>query len=332
MSGFALTRLSSPLAITAAVAFAMYLSAGLTEPDFFSLRMLCGLFSNQAVLGIVALGMTFVILNGGIDLSVGAVAACASIGTAVLVTGCGWHPLAASFIIVAAAASYGALMGGLIHGFRMPAFIVTLGGMFIARGVAFSISRESVAVDHPCVEAVQALPANLAATFGMSEAAAQQVAFHLPTPSILLMVMLFAAIVVLRTTRFGRSVYAIGGSEHAARLMGINVGRTRILAYALSGGCAGLAGIVHMSSLFAGDPSAGYMLELDAIAAVVIGGTVLTGGVGSAAGTILGILIFGIVETWITMREGINSAWMRIFVGGLLLCFMLIQQALLRRK
>lgn len=321
-----------PVVVTAAVCLLLFVTAGVLEPDFFSLQIFASFFSNRAVLGVVAVGMTFVILSGGIDLSVGAVAGCATIAMATLLERWQAHPALACLLVVGGGAMFGAGMGALIHGFQLPPFIVTLGGMFIARGLAFTISRESMPIDEPLYDSVSQLPARAMEILGASQAAAEQFGYMVPATSLLFMLVFAIAVIALMGTRFGRNVYAVGGSEHSARLMGVGVGHTRVGVYAISGACAAIGGVVHTLSLSSGDPSSHVMLELDAIAAVVIGGTVLSGGVGGAAGTLLGVILFGIIETWITMREGMDSAWTRIVVGTLLLAFILMQRALLREE
>jgi len=325
-------RRAGPLAITAIVCIALYVAAGILEPDFFSMSIVAGFLSNHAVFLIVAVGMTFVILSGGIDLSVGATAACASIALACLIERSSWNPAFAILFVLAGGVLIGGCMGGLIHSCRLPPFIVTLGGMFIARGLAFTISRESVSIHEPMYEQIYDLPASVLRAFGVNDATAERIGFLLPTASVIAIAAFLAALVMLMRTRFGRNVYAIGGSEQSAILMGVPAASTKIAVYAISGGCAALAGVVHTLSLFSGDPSSHVMLELDSIAAVVIGGTLLSGGIGSVVGTLLGVTIFAIIETWITMREGLNSAWTRIIVGTLLLAFILLQRALVRRK
>jgi simple sugar transport system permease protein len=164
----------------------------------------------------------------------------------------------------------------------------------------------------------------------MNEQEALSFGSLVPTASAVFIFVLLAGMIVLRWTRFGRNAYAVGGAEHSARLLGVPVGRTTIGVYALSGACAALAGVVHTIATFSGNGSNGMMWELDAIAAVVIGGTLLTGGVGGLSGTFLGIMIFGIIETAIRMDGRLNSWWTRIAVGVLLLGFILMQRALIR--
>jgi ribose/xylose/arabinose/galactoside ABC-type transport system permease subunit len=294
------------LAATALVCAVLYVTAGLLYDGFFAWRVFTGLFVDNAFLGIAAIGVTFVILSGGIDLSVGSVIGCSSIMIASLVERAGWHPLAAILLVLVFGTLLGAGMGSLIHLYALPPFIVTLAGMFFARGLGFVVSQESIAIRHEFLQALAGLPA----------------------PAFL--AVLGAGIYLAHRTRFGRNVYAVGGNEESARLMGLPVGRTKIAVYALSGLCAALAGAVYALYTFSGNPTAGMMLELDAIAAAVIGGTLLTGGVGYVSGTLFGVLIFGIIQTAIIFDGRLSSWWTRIAVGILLLVFILLQRFLQR--
>jgi simple sugar transport system permease protein len=300
-----LHRFGMPAA-TVLVGAALYLAAGILYEGFFSLRVLAGLLTDNAFLGIAAIGVTFVILSGGIDLSVGAVIGCCSIMIAWLVERAGWHPLAAVPLVLAYGTMLGAVMGWLIHSFSLPPFIVTLAGMFFARGLGFVVNQESIAIRHDFYQALAGLPA------------------------LILLLVLAAGVYVAHWTRFGRNTYAVGGSEESALLMGLAVGRTKIGVYALSGFCSALAGAVYTLYTFSGNPTAGMMLELDAIAATVIGGTLLSGGVGYVAGTLVGVLIFGIIQTAIIFDGRLSSWWTRIAVGILLLVFILLQRLLHR--
>jgi simple sugar transport system permease protein len=294
------------LAATALVCAALYVTAGILYEGFFGPRVFVGFFVDNAFLGIAAIGVTFVLLSGGIDLSVGAMIGCTSIMIAALVERAGWHPVAAVLLVLVYGTALGATMGSLIHFFALPPFIVTLAGMFFARGLGFVVNQESIAIRHDFYQALAGLP-----------------------PLVFLAV-LAAGIYLAHWTRFGRNTYAVGGSEESAALMGLPVARTKIRVYALSGFCSALAGAVYTLYTFSGNPTAGMMLELDAIAAAVIGGTLLTGGVGYVAGTVLGVLIFGIIQTAIIFDGRLSSWWTRIAVGVLLLVFILLQRLLQR--
>ena len=307
-----------PLLMTAGVLVALFVAASCMYEGFGSARVIANLFSDNAVLGVVAIGMTFVILSGGIDLSVGSVVACTTVVIATLVGRHHWHPLAAIAVALVLGTGFGWLQGWLIQRYELPAFLVTLGGMFLARGLAFVVSMESAGIRHGFYTAAQEFSLPLGGKAALSSAA-----------------MLFLALFVLglfvaHLTVFGRNIYALGGSADSARLMGLPVARTRPAVYAVSGFCSALAGVAATLYTGSGNPAMGVGLELDAIAAVVIGGTLLTGGVGHLAGTLLGVLIFGTIQSALIFDGRLNSWWLRIAIGTLLLTFILLQRFLTR--
>jgi simple sugar transport system permease protein len=303
-----------PLMATALVLFSLYLVGCLSFTGFNSLRVVVDLFGDNAYLGIAAIGATFVILSGGIDLSVGSVIAFTSILIASLV-GHGFSPFVAILIALLAGAVFGAFMGFLISTFQMPPFLITLAGMFLARGLGFMINPESLAITHPFfVEKV---------TNGFSIPINDRVS--IPFTATCYIVVLVIAIIAAQYSRFGRTIYAMGGDEHSAGLMGLPVKRTKILIYTLAGFCSALAGVVSTFYKQSGDPASFVGSELDAIAAVVIGGTLLTGGVGFVAGTAMGVLILGLIQDLINFKGDINSWWTPIIVGFLIFVFILLQ-------
>jgi simple sugar transport system permease protein len=317
-----------PILATLLVAAGLYVFAGLRYDGFFSLAVFAGFFSENAFLGIAAIGMTFVIISGGIDLSVGAVVGCSSILIATLVEVAGWHPVFALIAALVFGVALGVSMGGLIHAFDLPPFIVTLGGMFFARGLGFVIHQEAISIEHGFVSALYDLPARAAAAVGVPDEAARRFGTLLPVSSMVLLAVVAVGIYLSRWTRPGRAMYALGGDEESARLMGLPVARTRVAVYGFSGFCSALAGGVYALYTYSGKATAGTMLELDAIAAAVIGGTLLSGGVGSVLGTLLGVLIFGIIQTAIVFDGSLSSWWTRIAIGTLLLGFILLQRLL----
>jgi galactofuranose transport system permease protein len=306
------------LVVTAAIVVALFCGTGLFYDGFFSAPVAVNLFADNAVLGIVAAGMTLVIFTGGIDLSVGAVVGFTSIFTATLIQQ-GVSPGLAAAFALAIGTGAGAGMGGLIHVFRLPPFLITLAGMFLARGAAFWISTESVGIAHPVSTTLSGFELGLGAV-------------ALPTTALAVLATLAVAYVLAQHTRFGRNLLAVGGNENSALLMGLPVGATKVAAYALSGGFAALAGLVGIVYTGSGNPSTGLGLELDAIAVVVIGGTVLAGGRGHMAGTVLGLLVFGIIQTALVFDGRLSSWWIRIVVGLLLLAFILVQRGLERGR
>jgi ribose/xylose/arabinose/galactoside ABC-type transport system permease subunit len=306
------------LAATAAILVLLFGSASVLYRGFFSPRVIANLFGDNAALGVAAVGMTFVILSGGIDLSVGAVLAFTSTFVATLIEHQGVPPLAAVALALAIGAAFGAGMGTLIHRYELPPFLVTLAGMFFARGMAFVMSLESLGISHPFYRR--------AAAFGLPLGAKAT----LNAPAMIFLAVFAAGAWLLHVTRFGRDVYAVGGHEPSARLLGVAVGRTRIAVYALSGACSALAGIVATLRMGSGNPAQGTGLELDAIACVVMGGTLLSGGVGSLVGTLTGVLIFGTIQIALVFDGRFNSWWSRIVVGALLLIFIVFQKLLSR--
>jgi galactofuranose transport system permease protein len=315
-----LARKHIPLAATAFVCMALYAAASLRYTGFFSLPVLINFFADNSFLGITAIGMTFVILSGGIDLSVGAVIGLTSILTAALVEKGHMHPGVVLPLVLALGAVFGTTMGFLISRFGLPPFLVTLAGMFLARGLGLVTSLESLSISHPFFVQVSGMGIRLGESASV------------PITAILLLVVFAVALYVAHLTPFGRNVYAIGGKEEAALLMGLPVARTKMAIYAMSGFCSALAGVVYTIYSSSGNANAGTGLELDAIAAVVIGGTLLSGGVGYVAGTLIGVLIFGIIQTGITFQGTLSSWWTKIAIGLLLLVFILIQRLLARKS
>lgn len=303
-----------PLLVTASLLLLLFLAGALRFEGFGSLRVVTNLLTDNAFLGIAAIGMTLVILSGGIDLSVGAVLAFSGVLCALLIERLGWHPLQAIPVVVLCGALLGLVMGILIHAYRMQPFIVTLAGMFFARGLATVLSQQSLAIEHEFYDAVNAFGIVLPGGAFVGSAA------------LALTVVFLAAVVLLHWTRTGTFIYALGGSAASAGLMGVPVGRVRVLVYVLSAALAALAGVVYSFYTASGYALAGVGLELDAIAAVVIGGALLSGGKGYVTGTLLGVMIMGLIQTWISFDGSLNSWWTRIVIGILVLLFVCLQQ------
>ncbi len=314
-------RRHRPLLVSIGLFAVLYAVAAVRYADegFLTLRVLLNLVTDNSFLGVLAVGMTFVILSGGIDLSVGAVMSLASVLIGVLVMEQKWPPLLAMSAALALGTGLGAGMGCIIHFVLIPPFIVTLAGMFLARGLGFLIHLESIGINHP----QQAELASLGISFGRHG--------FLPITGIVFLVVVAVGAYVAVFTSFGRCVYALGGNEEAAALMGLPVRRTRIGVYALSGFCASLGGALLTLYLSSGSHIEGIGMELDAIAAVVVGGTLLTGGVGSVFGTLIGVLMIGTILNVITTYEGVLSSGLtRVAIGLLLLLFVLVQRLLSR--
>ncbi|MDP3342490.1 galactofuranose ABC transporter, permease protein YjfF [Frigidibacter sp.] len=309
-----------PLYATIAIFLLAYLICYMQFPAMLSTRVIGNLLTDNAYLGIVAVGMTVVIISGGIDLSVGSVIAFSGVFIAVLLRETGMHPLAAFALLLAITTLFGAAMGGMIHLLAMPPFIVTLAGMFLARGAGYMLTIDSVPIDHAFYETMQR------AYYLMPGKG------RLTLLGVTMLASVILGMILLHRTKFGTNVYAIGGGEATARLMGVAVGRTTVLIYAFSGFMAGLAGIVFSVYTSAGYPLATVGVELNAIAAVVIGGTLLTGGSGYMFGTLIGVLTMGLIQTYIVFDGTLSSWWTKIVIGALLLMFILLQKGLLRLR
>ncbi len=303
-----------PLAATGVVLLALYAAACLAYEGFFSLPVAVNFLRDWSFVGIMAMGMTFVILSGGIDLSVGSVLAFTTIFTAKMIEIHGMHPVEAWVLGLGIGAAFGAGMGFLIHYYELPPFLVTLGGMFFARGMAFVVFKEPIGLKNSAFIRV--------ADFGIDLPARG----FLPSSALIFLALFVVSLYIAHSTRWGRNVYAIGGNEQSALLMGLPVARTKVLVYALNGFCSALAGIVYTLYLPTGDPNGGWGAELDVIAAVVIGGTLLTGGVGYIGGTMMGVLILAVIDQALKFQGNLSAWWLRIAMGVLLLIFISIQR------
>ncbi|MBJ3784098.1 galactofuranose ABC transporter, permease protein YjfF [Devosia sediminis] len=309
-----MSRSLRPLLATAVIFAIAYALAVLQFPAMFSTRVLGNFLTDNAFLGITAVGMTFVILSGGIDLSVGAVIGFTGVLVAVLISWAGWHPLTAFALALSIAAIFGGVMGLAIHYLQVPAFIVTLAGMFLARGGASVITQDSVPINHEFYDWISQLIIRLPGGGRLSFIG-------------LLMVAVFiVGALVAHRTKFGSYVYALGGNPVSASLMGVPVARTTVAVYTLSSVLAALAGIVFSLYTSAGYPLAAVGVELDAISAVVIGGTLLTGGYGFVLGTFIGVMLLGLVQTYIIFDGTLSSWWTKIVIGALLFLFIVLQR------
>ncbi|MBK1683054.1 galactofuranose ABC transporter, permease protein YjfF [Rhodoferax fermentans] len=309
-----------PLVATVSLFVAMATFGSVSYNGFFSAQVFLNLLIDNAFLVIVAVGMTFVILTGGIDLSVGSVVALSTMVLAELVEHQHWNLGLAIPLVLLMGTGLGAFMGWLIQRFRLQPFIVTLAGMFLARGLCYVISIDSISITDETYTALAQTRVPLWPDAAVSLSA------------ILAVLVLLAAIFMAHATEFGRTVYAIGGSEQSAMLMGLPVARTTVLVYSLSGFCSALGGVVFTFYMLSGYGLHAIGLELDAIAAVVIGGTLLSGGVGYVVGTLFGVLALGLIQTLIMFDGSLSSWWTRIVIGALLLVFCVLQRLFEVRK
>jgi galactofuranose transport system permease protein len=286
--------------------------------NFLSPYNLLTVVSYNTTFALIALGMTFVMMTGGIDLSVGSLAALCSV-VAALVSPYG---LVAS---IGAAALVG-LMVGLFDGWviawlRIPPFLATLAMLLAARGLALVLAKDATV--------------SVAATSDWASLS-QGVLYGIPLPVFLILIYGIGSI-MLNFTRFGRHVLAVGGNEEAARLMGLPVERIKLAVYVISGVMAGLAGVLLAGQTFTGSPNEGVGWELTAIAAVVVGGTLLTGGMGSVWASLVGVLLLGLVFNILNFENGLGFislgvSWQSVIRGAFLLIVVLLQSRLARAK
>jgi galactofuranose transport system permease protein len=309
------------LLTTITIFILVYFLGGQLYPAMRKTQVFFNLFINTASLLIVAIGMTFVIITKGIDLSVAGMIALTSAASASLLDK-GANPLLVMPLMLAMGIAFGFTLGCIIHFLKVEPFIVTLMGLFFARGMAYVITLEALPIQDATYRFLALTKVHI--PFLAKE--------YVYIPSLVGPVLLIVAIYLSYYTRFGRTVYAIGNNEQSARLMGLPVGRTKITVYAFSGFCSALAGIVWSISLLSGYGGYAPGMELDAIASVVIGGTLLTGGVGSVIGTVFGVLINGIIITILQFNGTLSSWWTRIGVGALTLIFIGIQSLFYMRK
>lgn len=309
-----------PILITVTLFLVLYLYGVMTYRGFSSPQVFINLLIDNAFLLITSIGMTFVILSGGIDLSVGAVIAFTTVFSAWLLQTTSLGPPLVIPLALLCGTGLGALHGVIIHYFKVQPFIVTLAGMFFARGMCFVISTTAVTIDDPFYRAW--------ALFRIPLGGRTFVSINV----VIVLVVLITAVILAHFTRFGRTVYAIGGNETSALLMGLPVARTKILVYTINGFCSALAGVVFSVYMLSGYGLYTVGLEMDAIASVVIGGTLLTGGVGYVVGTIFGVLIQGLIQTTIMFQGTLNSWWTKIVVGLLTLLFIGLQSIITSRR
>ena len=321
--------MSTALLALVAYAIGAYFFVGMRNPQVFF-----NLFRNSAYYLISGVGMTLVILTGGIDLSVSGVMALTTVATAVLLRD-GMNPWAVILLMLAMGMSLGAIMGSFITYLKVQPFIATLAGMWFARGMCFFISDNAVNIDQ---HTFQILGKTKLLIPGLTELAAAQgnPAPFISIPVVVAFTVLIVGIYIAQYTRFGRTVYAIGGNEgrneQSARLMGLPVNRTKMLVYTFNGFCSALAGLALALFVESGHGLYASGFELDVIASVVMGGTMLTGGYGYVFGTLFGVMVLAVTQVLIQFIGSLSSWWTRIVIGVLTLAFIGVQTVLANRK
>jgi simple sugar transport system permease protein len=321
------------LKITITLFFVMYVIGMIVfrAKGFTHFQTFLNLFISNASLIVIAAGMTLVMLTGGIDISVGSCVAMYCMMLAYMMERQGVGAIGAVSIVLVTGLAFGLVQGFLVSYLKIQPFIVTLAGMFFARGMTAIISVDMISIMNK--RFLSWAQHKMYLPFGgyLSRKGVLIKPFIYPTVIIALITLVLIAF-MLRYSRFGRRVYAIGGSEQSSLLMGLNVRRTRLFAYILEGFLTAIGGILFCLNTCSGfvEQARGY--EMEAIAGAVIGGTLLTGGVGNVFGSLFGVLIKGTIETFITFQGTLSSWWTKITIAALLAFFIILQSLLSNTK
>lgn len=316
-----------PLMATISLFFTAYVVGAFAYPQMRDPQVFLNLFITSPFLLISAVGMTFVILGGGIDLSVSGMIALVSVASAALLRN-GMDAWLVMLLMILMSMSIGAVMGAFITYLKVQPFIATLAGMWFARGMCFFISDDAIPISN---RTYRILAQTKLLIPGLADPVTQTGAY-INIPVVMMVLVLAAALYIAHFTRFGRNVYAIGGNEQSARLMGLPVNSTKMTMYILNGFCSALAGITFSMYVMSGHGLYAPGFEMTVIAAVIIGGTVLTGGKGYMFGTLFGVLITGLIQFLIQFNGKLSSWWTSIAIGALTLIFIGVQSLLAARQ
>ncbi|MEK3890819.1 galactofuranose ABC transporter, permease protein YjfF [Bacillus sp. FSL K6-3431] len=318
-SNFKLDQNNIIIIATLSLLILLYTIGAFQFRGFLSVQVFFNFFIDNAHIMIVATGLAFVIITGGIDLSIASVIALISMISASLLQQ-GMNPYVVMMICLVIGIIFGSLQGYLIYRFRLHPWIVTLAGMFFARGSSYLISTESIVITNKVYNQISKHK-----FYVLGDA-------YISVSVVIAIIVVIAAIFIGKYSRFGRAVYAIGGSEKSAVLMGLPVKSVTILVYSLSSFCAALGGIVFTFYMLSGYSLHLLGAEMDAIAACVIGGILLTGGFGYIIGPTLGVLCMGIIQTMIMFQGSLSSWWTKIVIGFLLFVFIVLQRVIVMRQ
>ncbi|ADL02898.1 ABC transporter permease subunit [Lacrimispora saccharolytica] len=305
----------------------IFKSKGFAKPQVF-----LNLFISNAGLIVIAAGMTMVMITGGIDISVGSVVAltCMMLAWMMEIKGTGAVPALLTVLVMGTL--FGLAQGFLIAYLKIQPFIVTLAGMFFARGMTAMISQEMISVKNELFLKWAKSKINLTFLGGTVNKKGVVNYPFIYSSVIIALVVLVLVFVVLRYTKFGRTIYAVGGNEQSALMMGLNVKRTKLLVYVINGFLCALGGFLFCLNTCAGFVEQAKGFEMEAIASAVIGGTLLTGGVGNVFGSLFGVLIKGTIETFITFQGTLSSWWTKITIAALLAFFIILQSLFAKAK
>lgn len=307
---------NASLVIAIALLIIMYLLGAGMYDRFGSLSTILNLFNDNAYLIVVAVGTTFVLLTGGIDISVASTVAFTGVFSAFLL-GKGWPAGIVIALVLLIGTLVGFLQGYAIHTFRIAPFLVTLAGQFLMRGMCAVVSTISIPITNEFFKSA----ALGKISWVMASGSRPKLYYYV----FVALAVVLAARYVLKYTRYGRAVYAVGSNEQSAQYMGLNVKAVKIGVYAINGFCAALGGVLFSLYTLAGYSLQNMGMELDAISAAVIGGTLLTGGVGTVIGSMVGVLIQGIIQTIVTYQN-LNTWWTKVTIAAILCFFIVIQR------
>ncbi len=316
------------LTITICTFVAMYVFAMIVwGGGFLNPQQFFNIFNNNAYLIIISCGLTLVMISGGIDISVGGQIALITMTTVCMMENKGSSVFGAFIVAIAIGLAFGIVQGFFVSYLKIQPFIVTLAGMFFAKGMTTIVSVNPVTVKAnetflKIKDAYLNLPIGTYARNG------NFIPSYLEIGAIVAIVIVLIMWAVLKWTRIGRNFYAIGGNSESALMLGINVQRTRFMAYVICGLLAGLAGFVYLLHTGAGNASNADGAEMEAIASSIIGGTLLTGGVGSVIGTLFGVMSLKTINT-IVIASGLTQPWWQKITTGLMLCFFILLQSVI---
>lgn len=316
------------LMITVLLFVAMYAAGMIVFADkgFAKPQMFFNLFISNAGLLVIAMGQTIVMITGGIDISVGSVTALVCMAVANQMENHGTSAYMAVAIAILIGLAYGLVQGFLVSYMEIQPFIVTLAGLFFGRGLTAMISTDMISIKNEVFLAWANYKIYL--PVGSTSKRGKFIPAYIYPTVVVAIIVLIIIIIVMKYTKFGRSVYAIGGNAQSALMMGLNVRKTKIKAYILDGFLAGLGGFLFCLNSCAGFVEQAKGLEMDAISSAVIGGTLLSGGVGTPFGTLFGVLIKGTITSLITTQGTLSSWWVRIVLSALL-CFFIVLQSII---
>lgn len=316
------------LMVTILLFFIMYIAGMVIFSDkgFAKPQMFFNLFISNAGLLVIAMGQTIVMITGGIDISVGSVTALVCMASAFMMENMGMSVYMAVAASLGIGLAFGIVQGFLVSYLDIQPFIVTLAGMFFGRGMTSIISTEMISIKNETFLAWANFKINL--PIGSYSKRGKFIPAYIYPTVVIAILVLVIIMLVMKYSKFGRSVYAIGGNSQSAMMMGLNVRQTKFKAYILDGFLAGLGGFLFCLNSCAGFVEQAKGLEMDAISAAVIGGTLLSGGVGTPFGTLFGVLIKGTIQSLITTQGTLSSWWVRIVLSALL-CFFIILQSII---